>query len=657
MKQRYRQKAAAEGPAASKKTPPPALRAPGVFIFILLAVVPTYAPALRAPFYMDSAHAVAGDAAVLATPGVLGPWRAVVYSKSAGRPLTALSFALNHYLLGADPAGYRAVNLALHALAALGLFFLLALLLEPLKYGRRLALLTTLVWAACPVQIQAVTYVVQRAASLSGGLVFWTVFLYLKAARREGKNSALRLAALFLYALSLSAKETALALPLLLAVLEAAGVAEAPGEDANKDRLRRLLGRLAPYFLLALCAGFLYRLRLSGLGQDVLVDGTGGAGGSVPDLAGRILRFGRVSVLYFSLLLWPAPGRLALDRLLPANPSSLFPAALFTLMLLAYGLRYLGKRPALAAVPWFFAALSVEAPLALAPAAEHRLYVASAGVCLLTLLGLHRLFSKNRKALTFAALTLLLALLTATFLRNRLWADPEAFWSAEVRAAPRQVRALVSLANLEARGGRIGRALELYERALAVDPGSREALYNKATTLARAGRAAQALRAFREGRKIHPDDYSLKLGEGLSLRLLGRTEEAYSVYLDLYKTYADAHEAATNLALIHMDRGEYAAAVPYLEAARRARPDLAVIRSNLGNAYAGAGRRSEALEAYRRAIEIDPNYGPAHHNLANLLLETGDVEGAVREGRQAEILGVQVRSARLRALLGNRRSR
>src|SRR5262249_25703016 len=42
--------------------------------------------------------------------------------------------------------------------------------------------------------------------------------------------------------------------------------------------------------------------------------------------------------------------------------------------------------------------------------------------------------------------------------------------------------------------------------------------------------------------------------------------------------------------------------------------------NNLGTALGARGRLAEAEAAYRRAIEIDPNYSPAYNNLGTILL-------------------------------------
>jgi predicted TPR repeat methyltransferase len=55
-----------------------------------------------------------------------------------------------------------------------------------------------------------------------------------------------------------------------------------------------------------------------------------------------------------------------------------------------------------------------------------------------------------------------------------------------------------------------------------------------------------------------------------------------------------------------------------------------VERNNLGVLLKDLGRFEEAASAYRKALELDPHYAPAHHNLGEILQRRGDLEGARR---------------------------
>ena len=64
--------------------------------------------------------------------------------------------------------------------------------------------------------------------------------------------------------------------------------------------------------------------------------------------------------------------------------------------------------------------------------------------------------------------------------------------------------------------------------------------------------------------------------------------------------------------------------IPELERCRSVAADDALLLSDLGAAYAAAGRRDDAERAYRDAIALDPDYAPAHASLAEALAERGE---------------------------------
>ncbi|MDH3521125.1 MAG: tetratricopeptide repeat protein [Myxococcales bacterium] len=71
-----------------------------------------------------------------------------------------------------------------------------------------------------------------------------------------------------------------------------------------------------------------------------------------------------------------------------------------------------------------------------------------------------------------------------------------------------------------------------------------------------------------------------------------------------------------------LERGEIASAVESLERAAALVPHASEIQNHLGLAYQAAGRREEALRAFRRSVALDCDNRPAAHNLA--LAERGD---------------------------------
>lgn len=70
-----------------------------------------------------------------------------------------------------------------------------------------------------------------------------------------------------------------------------------------------------------------------------------------------------------------------------------------------------------------------------------------------------------------------------------------------------------------------------------------------------------------------------------------------------------------------LDRKDYAAAVPSLDAIVKLQPDMVPAWFNLAYAYTGLHRNDEAVEAYRKTLQLQPDLFDAQLNLGILLVE------------------------------------
>ena len=103
------------------------------------------------------------------------------------RPLSYLTFALNYYLNDTSVFGYHVVNFCIHYLAATFLFLLIYNTLQlPMlhrqyqKTAYPIAMLAVFLWATHPIQVSAVTYIVQRMASMASMFYIMAMYFYVK---------------------------------------------------------------------------------------------------------------------------------------------------------------------------------------------------------------------------------------------------------------------------------------------------------------------------------------------------------------------------------------------------------------------------------------------------------------------------------------------
>jgi tetratricopeptide (TPR) repeat protein len=115
----------------------------------------------------------------------------------------------------------------------------------------------------------------------------------------------------------------------------------------------------------------------------------------------------------------------------------------------------------------------------------------------------------------------------------------------------------------------------------------------------------------------------------------------------LIRRHPDRPALHDDVAVLYMELGRPADAVPHFEAALRLKPGSAAAHFNYGTALAGAGRREEAVAQYERALALRPGYAIAHNNLGTVLLQLGRSQPALASFREAARVDPQLGEAHL----------
>ena len=108
------------------------------------------------------------------------------------------------------------------------------------------------------------------------------------------------------------------------------------------------------------------------------------------------------------------------------------------------------------------------------------------------------------------------------------------------------------------------------------------------------------------------------LDKGIEAFKTGELDSAVSLLETAARQFPDSYEAFVYLAACYAQQARYNAAIGAFKRASEIKPRSARIHYNLGQAYEAAGVPREAWFEYKKALEIDPNYGLARGALISL---------------------------------------
>jgi tetratricopeptide (TPR) repeat protein len=410
------------------------------------------------------------------------------------RPLPCLSFALNWYFGQDKVFGYHVVNLLIHFLSACFLYLCIQNILRTPNLANKfqgeelfIATLSTALWALNPVQTQAVTYIVQRMASMAALFYIISIYLYLKCRQNHSfwQRILLLCGCMVGFLFGLGSKENAATLPLAILLIEVICF-----QDLSVPRIRKRLfwGSIAGGVLLVLFSAL------------VLVPGgmfsfLQGYEGRPFTLGQRVLTQPRIVLFYLSQLFYAVPHRLSIEHDIMVSTSLLhpwttLPAIILIDLLIGLGISQIRKRPLIAlSVLFFFLNHTIESsiiPLELM--FEHRNYLPSMFLFVPVAAGFKRLIehyqatgTAMRPLLQCFLVLLVAALAWGTFIRNMAWKTEKTLWEDALQKAPNSHRPYHNLAQAYyMKIGHYEAAIQLYEKSLQLRISSK---HKKALTL------------------------------------------------------------------------------------------------------------------------------------------------------------------------------
>ena len=374
-------------------------------LLIALAALLVYSNTFHASFHFDDTPQIVENYQIRNLDNLLDILK-------GQRGLTMATFAINYAIGGLNVVGYHIVNLAIHIMNGIMVYFLVFITLrgilgtdlKSVPKAKRIAIYTALLFAVHPIQTQAVTYIVQRMEILASMFMLIALLLFIKAVKTSMITMRVFLYGIIAvsYILGFYSKEIAITLPALVFIYDYCFLAEGD--------FKKIMARMPLYFVLLAMLAFFTTRTLTGLQETPGESASAGFG--VQSITSNEYLFTQFNVLWTYLRLLILPINQNLDYDYPVAKSIFeFPtflsfvgillilvSAFYLLTPYASRFTHYGRLIAFF-ILWFFVILSPTSSFIpiIDVIFEHRLYLASVGFFVLLSLAFDSLFKRLEK--------------------------------------------------------------------------------------------------------------------------------------------------------------------------------------------------------------------------------------------------------------------
>lgn len=613
---------------------------------VALSLAAVYGPALDAPFIFDDAIAIQRNESIHSLWPLFGmgdrpgPLNLPLDNPVSGRPLVNLTFAINYAIGGDRPAGYHAVNVAIHFCSVLLLWAVVRRTLQAPYFAGRfdaaaswLALTAAMIWALHPLTTEAVIYVSQRTelmmalfylATLYCSLRYWSglprtpgvgrdeggipdtrhaaqagantpetkALLPSSRAMREGRGGAMWLGlAVLACACGMASKEVMVSAPLVVLLFERSLIA-----GSFREALRRswplYAGLSATWLLLLWLNVGAPRSHSAGfhLGVDVFE---------------YWLTQTRVLALYWGLIVKPWPLLIHYEIPYLTSIAQAWPYVLLAMVLVLGTLLLLWRNRPIGFLGAFV--FAILAPTSVVPivteiAAERRMYLPLAAIVCGCVVGSYVLAKRWE-------------------LKRGGEQRETAFFGWPAVLFGGAVLLMVGACGVASakRVDQFHNPLAVWDEVLRVEPNNSVAHENRGYLLRQRGDLRAAIDEYREAVRLHPKSASTRFNLSKLLLETGALDEAATELKICVGLSPDDEMMRNNLGGALYNRGRYQeASIEFREAVKLA-PNNWIFRYNLGQALQKAGKNNEAIESFQTALRLNPHATDVYLDLADTL--------------------------------------
>ena len=512
-------------------------------------------------------------------------WMFTSYEQHNWHPLTWLSFAINFELWGTNPVAFKLVNISIHILNSILVFFITAKILSTAQKNYHqssstlfaavtskeitfASLITALFFAIHPIHVESVTWIVERKDVLSALFFFATILAYIRHKELQHDIKWLNISVV-LFLFSLMSKPMGVTIPVVLVLLDIYPFNTLNSSSSVIEKIKSLLLNKLSFVIVAIL--------VSGITLITQRVGIQGLEHSAFDT--RIINASMTIILYLYNFLNPTD----LSPFYPfhhwssyPNIYSLIPVAA-VLAIIAWFIYLYKKRVYFPLIALLYLLITVLPVIGIVKvgfqaAADRYTYIPLLSIFIASGAGLALLFCYTKqfswgKYLVFASLLALTSFYVhQTDSYNEVWATDKTLWDRVIAEYPGSAgMGYSNMGTYYYTKGDFKNAILHFNKTLAIHPKSLDVMEKIAKTYELSGRDDLAMPHYKQIIQAHPDSprgYTL-LGDFLYRRQ--NVEDAKNLYRKAFSLAPHITSTLQRSALVDYLEKNYAAAKQKLD--------------------------------------------------------------------------------------------
>ncbi|OFX51422.1 MAG: hypothetical protein A2046_04480 [Bacteroidetes bacterium GWA2_30_7] len=474
-------------------------------------------------------------------------------------PLTIVSYSINYSIGGLNPFGYHLLNIILHVISTIVLFFLV----KNLKFTINLAFFVALIFAIHPLRVESVVWISERKDVLYVcfyliSLLFFSIYIL-----KETKKNKWYLLSLLFFILSLLSKTSAVTLPLILLLIVYL---------TNKEPFSKLLIKLIPFFLLSLIFGILTVYELD-------------SGKNIYEYEENYTFIDKFFLATYSFIFYILklifPFDLSPTHYFPNKTDGLLPLQYYFSGLLtvffAY-LLYLYRKNRVVVFGAFIYIFAILLFLQILPAgrtiaSERYSYIAHIGLLIIIGYFLNMYFAKREKLLILTTILIGLFMSFLTYRYSLIWKNGETLFTHSILKNENKSLGYINRGLAHYYGftenNKIdyNKAFQDFDKAISIDKKNSEGWFNRGNCYFNMQKINEAERDFDKTLSIDSLNFKAWNNRGLIYAYKGNFDMAMKYYnhsIFIKNTFPDAY---SNIAFVYLNNGDNKLACEYFEKA------------------------------------------------------------------------------------------